>query len=90
MGIAHRPLHTEQSEQERDAIIPSSCLIDDALTSKHIRGRVHLRSGSSGEQDDDDKDRRAEVYEDEATSNKSKVPSGERVQHAMNNKEASK
>ena len=49
----YRPLNAEQSEQERDAVVPPTGLVDEARRTKHVRRGMHLCAGRRREEHND-------------------------------------
>ncbi len=54
IGRTHRPLDTEQTEKERDTVVPASCLIDYALSAKNVRRTVHFAPRCRCQKNNDD------------------------------------
>ena len=59
----YRPLDTEQSEQERDAVVPAASTVDETLAPENVRRTVHLTPRGCRKEDDDNDCKRIEsVY----------------------------
>jgi len=61
--ISHGPLDRKQTEQESNSGRPSTGAVYDALTPKHITGRMHFTAGSGREEDDYDDCRKVSEVE---------------------------
>ena len=53
-NVTYRPLDTEQTEQECNAVIPSPGLVQEARRAKYVGRRVHLGPGCRRKEHDDD------------------------------------
>ena len=52
--ITHRPLYGKETEEESNASVPPTGLIDNASSSEYIVCGVHVRSGSLRQENDND------------------------------------
>ncbi len=52
--IAYRPLYGKEAEEESNASVPPTGLINNASSSEYIVCGVHVRSGGLRQEDDND------------------------------------
>lgn len=52
--IAYRPLYGKEAEEESNASVPPTGLIDNASSSEYIVCGVHVRSGGLRQENDND------------------------------------